>query len=193
MSDDQGRPVAPHRSGGWHWVGPTREEAPSMSELIANVTANFYHTDHPLRHWDRTCPACQQETAPADGLPEPPRIEGVAGVLFVTAADYDALRARLQEEIAKHTALQSEVADWLVREPHAALRVMRERAEAAESRVAALQKELEAVRKALRRLIDLDGNCDYVDGEPLRCPGIDRNGTMCHWCEGRAALSKESK
>jgi chromosome segregation ATPase len=58
---------------------------------------------------------------------------------------------------------------------------------------AALQKELEAVRKALRRLIDLDGNCDYVDGEPLRCPGIDRNGTMCHWCEGRAALSKESK
>jgi hypothetical protein len=41
-----------------------------MSELIANVTANFYHTDHPLRHWDRTCPACQQEgTAPAP-LPE---------------------------------------------------------------------------------------------------------------------------
>jgi hypothetical protein len=25
---------------------------------------NFAHTGHPLRHWDRTCPACQQEPQP---------------------------------------------------------------------------------------------------------------------------------
>jgi hypothetical protein len=37
---DEGRPVKPHRSGGGHWVGPTREE-PSMDELIANVTAPY--------------------------------------------------------------------------------------------------------------------------------------------------------
>jgi hypothetical protein len=119
MSDDQGRPVAPHRSGGWHWVGPTREEAPSMSELIANVTANFYHTDHPLRHWDRTCPACQH--APADGLPERYIQNGRAMISafcpetgipkgdWIRAADYDALRARLQEAESRAAALQKEL------------------------------------------------------------------------------------
>jgi hypothetical protein len=112
-----------------------------MSELIANVTANFYHTDHPLRHWDRTCPACQQETAPADGLPEPPRIEGVAGVLFVTAADYDALRARLQEEIAKREEAEQE-RNQLIR----TLTQSDEDGERDELRIAALQKELEAAR-----------------------------------------------
>jgi hypothetical protein len=167
MSDDQGRPVAPHRSGGWHWVGPTREEAPSMSELIANVTANFYHTDHPLRHWDRTCPACQQETAPADGLPEPllkharreieEAIEHAKHPKGMSVHDgrgmfrandierllkgYDALRARLQEEIAKREEAEQE-RNQLIR----TLTQSDEDGERDELRIAALQKELEAAR-----------------------------------------------
>lgn len=44
---------------------------------------------------------------------------------------------------------------------------------------------------ALKRLISLDGDCDHVDGEPTRCPGLDGPGKeMCHWCEARAAITK---
>jgi len=81
------------------------------------------HTDHPLRHWDRTCPACVAEvtdypewkkgretlqgynkvTAPSE-KPQPsatPRTEFVAswndwdGAMCVTLDDYETLRRKL--------------------------------------------------------------------------------------------------
>ena len=30
------------------------------------------HTDHPLRHYDRTCPGCQAEVTPVEGTPRVP-------------------------------------------------------------------------------------------------------------------------
>lgn len=38
---------------------------------------------------------------------------------------------------------------------------------------------------AIERLLALDSNCEYVDGEPAVCPGV---GGPCHWCELRAAV-----
>jgi hypothetical protein len=32
-------------------------------ELMAIQSRRAAHTEHPSRHWDRTCPACQQEAA----------------------------------------------------------------------------------------------------------------------------------
>lgn len=55
-------------------------------------------------------------------------------------------------------------------------------------------KEDETKNQALRdlvaaadRLLSLDGDCDYVDGTPGVCPGIQERGVACHWCELRAA------
>jgi hypothetical protein len=114
--DDQGRPVAPHRSGGWHWVGPTREEAPSMSELIANVTA----------------PAPLPEAVPC-------RHEWFEGkCIHCHEAPEEWFRARLQEEIAKNKGLNA---------------LGKIRIDELESRAAALQKELEVVRKDAKRAV----------------------------------------
>lgn len=45
------------------------------------------------------------------------------------------------------------------------------------------------VRAAADRLLGLDDRCDYIDGTPAVCPGIERDGGPCHWCELRAALA----
>lgn len=41
---------------------------------------------------------------------------------------------------------------------------------------------------ALTRFLDRDADCDYGQGRPDVCPGIEQDGEWCHWCEARAAL-----
>lgn len=43
--------------------------------------------------------------------------------------------------------------------------------------------------RAADRLLSLDDRCDYVDGTPDVCPGIERDGGPCYWCDLRAALA----
>jgi FtsZ-binding cell division protein ZapB len=161
-----------------------------MSELIANVTANFYHTDHPLRHWDRTCPACQH--APADGLPERYIQNGRAMISafcpetgipkgdWIRAADYDALCARLQEAASRAAALQKEL-DWF--------RARNEQCNEARAKLLddaeRLQKELEAVRKDAEQ----GWNAFYALRKQV---AADKYPTLTNVVR-LAALSKESK
>ena len=71
----------------------------------------------------------------------------------------------------------------------------RERARHRASRaLSALPPEMRAageMKRALKRWLEFDGQCDYVDGAPPeRCPGLDRvEALMCHTCEARAALA----
>lgn len=46
-----------------------------------------------------------------------------------------------------------------------------------------------AMHEALSRLMELSSECDYVGGNPDVCPGIEKNGHQCHWCQGREALA----
>lgn len=48
--------------------------------------------------------------------------------------------------------------------------------------------DAERRRAAIERYLSLDGQCDYVDGEPAICPGVEYRGYPCHWCELRAAV-----
>jgi hypothetical protein len=57
---------------------------------------------------------------------------------------------------------------------------------------AELTARLSAIIAASERLLALDGNCDYIDGEPDVCPGIEKVGGPCHWCGLRAAI-REAK
>jgi hypothetical protein len=66
---------------------------------------------------------------------------------------------------------------------------MREPLSSANERAAQSAAELERVRKALQRIMSIDGSCDFVDGAPEICPGIASNGGPCHWCEARQALA----
>ena len=50
--------------------------AEELCRLAAPAAAGPVHTDHPLRHWDRTCPACLKEYA--DEHPAPPAVKGGA-------------------------------------------------------------------------------------------------------------------
>jgi hypothetical protein len=55
--------------------------------------------------------------------------------------------------------------------------------------LAEAQADIARKDAAIRRYLDLNSDCDYVNGEPDVCPGIERAGAMCHWCELRAALT----
>ena len=44
------------------------------------------------------------------------------------------------------------------------------------------------MRNAIERYLNLDSDCDYTDGFPDVCPGIEQQGGPCHWCELNAAL-----
>lgn len=66
-----------------------------------------------------------------------------------------------------------------------------ERAEDAEHYAAARNAfpALLRMARAADRLLSLDDRCDYVDGTPDVCPGIERDGGPCYWCDLRAALA----
>ena len=51
-----------------HNAEAQQDSADSSSEHkhAAVASAPLYHTDHPSRHWDRTCPACIAESAQND-------------------------------------------------------------------------------------------------------------------------------
>lgn len=51
----------------------------------------------------------------------------------------------------------------------------------------------DAMRNAIERYLRLDGDCDYTEGFPAVCPGIERAGLQCHWCELHDALVKAGK
>lgn len=55
--------------------------------------------------------------------------------------------------------------------------------------MAKLKAESARLRHACQRMLDLESQCDYVDGEPAICPGIEQEGAPCHWCEMRAAVA----
>lgn len=46
----------------------------------------------------------------------------------------------------------------------------------------------ERMRAAIERYLSLESDCEYVEGAPAICPGIEQRGGPCHWCELRAAL-----
>lgn len=90
------------------------------------------HTDHPARHWDRTCPACIAEAATAaDGLPEPVAqiTRDTSGRLWVWAVsdrpyldtavscDYvytaDQLRTAIDAAVAEARAVPADWADQI--------------------------------------------------------------------------------
>lgn len=129
---DEGRPVAPHRSGGGHWVGPTREET-SMAELIANVTAPA-----PLPEEPYFKPSLLEEP-PESGrvIVYKGRERSVWDQDKVMREYADDLRARLQEAEStcrKHAALYEDE---------------RTKRKESESRAAALQKELTVCKRVM--------------------------------------------
>lgn len=45
------------------WASHAKAISPDADRLVRDdgMASGCVHTDHPLRHYDRTCPACQQE------------------------------------------------------------------------------------------------------------------------------------
>jgi hypothetical protein len=46
-----------------------------------------------------------------------------------------------------------------------------------------------ALYRAATRLLELESTCDYVDGFPDVCPGVEKIESMCHWCELNEAVN----
>ena len=71
----------------------------------ATQAENPTHTDHPLRHWDRTCPACiaelEEDSEPREwvGLTDQEICEAVGSPLDeVYLADFRKVEAKLKEK-----------------------------------------------------------------------------------------------
>lgn len=48
-----------------------------------------------------------------------------------------------------------------------------------------------AMRRAIERYLNIEPNCDYVDGTPDVCPGIASGAGECAWCELRDSVREE--
>lgn len=57
------------------------------------IADSMTHTDHPARHWDRTCPACVAETPERDALDHIMRVAR-EGITPTRRLDWIALRAQ---------------------------------------------------------------------------------------------------
>lgn len=62
--------------------------------------------------------------------------------------------------------------------------------DALRTQLAAAQARAARMEFAIRRYLDLNGDCEYVEGAPVVCPGMAENSGPCHWCELRASLAE---
>ena len=60
------------------------------------------HTDHPIRHWDRTCPACNESLSQALAQPEQAQTSGYAKKIESLIKERDELRTALAQPEQDH-------------------------------------------------------------------------------------------
>lgn len=107
--------------------------------------------------------------------------------------DLQRARAELKEAQADVLALREEIEDYVSGSgQYPKLRAFLDRRHPSAPILAELVAAREVV-KATERYLELESNCDYVDGEPEVCPGIADYGYPCHWCQMRQALAAYEK
>lgn len=82
------------------------------------AAAPVAHTDHPLRHWDRTCPACVATTAPATPWPSSPAATGFRSFSDVDVSQIcgtEAFRIEARLDASDHFAISQTFARGLAR------------------------------------------------------------------------------
>ncbi len=79
------------------------QDAKALAAEVNLPAESASHTDHPLRHWDRTCPACNKEAMPQDSPPTPS-----APTVHV---DYSIALARAIEHHCRGVLVPSDIAE----------------------------------------------------------------------------------
>ena len=87
-----------------------RDVFKSPAQGATSTAPQIAHSDHPLRHWDRTCPACLDDSA----VPDDPVAWMAANhnLMFITKPQQTALRA-----LARHYEARGRMLAELERKP----------------------------------------------------------------------------